>query len=76
MKVCCETGKEVEGIDKLGCTSSDHCQGMMELVEYSQEIGLYEPDDGPLTDEQIEAIRKASSATDVPRENFNKRLFE
>ena len=72
MKVCCETGKEVEGIDKLGCASSDHCKGMIEVVEYSQEIGLY-PE---LTDGQIEAIRKASSATDVPRENFDKRLFE
>jgi hypothetical protein len=45
---------------------------MVELVEYSQEIGLY-PE---LRDEQIEAIRKASSATSVPRENFDKRLFE
>lgn len=36
----------------------------------------YELDDGPLTDEQIEAIRKASPATNTPKENFDKHLFE
>lgn len=36
----------------------------------------YEEDDGPLTEEQIKAIREASAATDTPDENFTERLFE
>lgn len=35
----------------------------------------YELDDGPLTDEQIEAIRAASAATDIHEERATKRLF-
>uniref|UniRef100_A0AB39CE45 Uncharacterized protein n=1 Tax=Pseudomonas phage HRDY3 TaxID=3236930 RepID=A0AB39CE45_9VIRU len=35
----------------------------------------YEPDDGPLTDEQLEAIRAASPATDTPEELFTENLF-
>lgn len=30
----------------------------------------------PLTDEQLEAIRKASPATDTPADNFDKKLFD
>lgn len=35
----------------------------------------YPADDGPLTDEQIEAIRAASPATNTPDENFTSKLF-
>lgn len=30
----------------------------------------------PLTEEQLEAIRKASPATDTPADNFDKKLFD
>lgn len=36
----------------------------------------YEPDDGPLTDEQLDAIRAASSATNTPEELFTESLFD
>lgn len=36
----------------------------------------YEPDDGPLTDEQIATIRQQSSATQTPEEHFNYGQFE
>lgn len=36
----------------------------------------YELDDGPLTHAQIESIRSASSATDIPDERFTERLFD
>lgn len=36
----------------------------------------YEPDDGPLTDAQMDAIRKASPASDTPEELFTENLFE
>lgn len=35
----------------------------------------YEKDDGPLTAQQIDAIRNASSATHIPEDHFNERLF-
>lgn len=35
----------------------------------------YEPDDGPLTAEQLEQIRSASSATKTPEELFTEKLF-
>lgn len=35
----------------------------------------YEPDDGPLTPEQIEWIRANSSATNIPEESFTECLF-
>lgn len=35
----------------------------------------YELDDGPLTPDQISAIRAASSATNIPEERFTERLF-
>ncbi len=38
-------------------------------------IPRYEKDDGPLTVQQIDAIRDASSATNIPEESFNERLF-
>lgn len=38
-------------------------------------LPLYEEDDGPLTADQIQAIRAASSATDTPEECFTERLF-
>lgn len=40
------------------------------------ESARYELDDGPLTDEQINIIRKLSTATEIPQENFNKGLFD
>lgn len=36
----------------------------------------YELDDGPLTMEQIEAIRKASSVSDLPEERITRSLFD
>lgn len=35
----------------------------------------YELDDGSLTEAQLEAIRAASPATDIPEEHFTERLF-
>lgn len=35
----------------------------------------YEPDDGPLTDEQIAWIREKSKATNIPEESFTQCLF-
>lgn len=35
----------------------------------------YEPDDGPLTPEQIERIRAASTATKIPESNFTEMLW-
>lgn len=35
----------------------------------------YEKDDGPLTDNQLAAIREASPATNTPDVNFTWRLF-
>lgn len=39
-------------------------------------VPAYEPDDGPLTDEQIALIRKHSSATGIPDSAFTRRLFD
>lgn len=38
-------------------------------------LPFYEQDDGPLTLDQIRAIRQASSATDTPEEQFTQRIF-
>ncbi|MCW7549949.1 MULTISPECIES: hypothetical protein [Photorhabdus] len=35
----------------------------------------YEKDDGPLSNEQICAIREASAASDIADDNFTQRLF-
>lgn len=35
----------------------------------------YEPDDGPLTKAQLDAIRAASPASQTPEERFTERLF-
>ena len=35
----------------------------------------YELDDGPLTDDQLKAIRAASPASQIPEEQFTERLF-
>lgn len=35
----------------------------------------YELDDGPLTPAQLSAIRAASTATEIPEEQFTERLF-
>lgn len=35
----------------------------------------YELDNGPLTRAQLDAIRAASPATDIPEEQFTERLF-
>lgn len=41
----------------------------------SKQEAWYEPDDGPLTPEQIEWIRAKSSATNIPEESFTECLF-
>ena len=38
-------------------------------------IPCYEMDDGALTDQEMDLIRKISSATDIPAEDFDVRLF-
>ncbi|MYM90577.1 hypothetical protein GTP91_25815 [Rugamonas sp. FT82W] len=38
-------------------------------------LPFYEQDDGPLTIDQIRAIRQASSASDTPEEQFTQRIF-
>lgn len=38
-------------------------------------LPFYEQDDGPLTLAQIRAIRRDSSATDTPEEQFTQRIF-
>ena len=35
----------------------------------------YDKDDGPLTDDQLRAIRDASPATNTPDESFTDRIF-
>lgn len=47
--------------------------GAPEVIKYLTEH--YEKDDGPLTDEQIDAIRKQSSATGTGDSKFNKSLL-
>ena len=37
---------------------------------------VYERDDGELTDKQLEEVRAASSATDIPAERFTEHLFQ
>lgn len=44
-----------------------------EVITYLDET--YEKDDGPLSEEQVAAIRNASSATGIPDSKFNKRLI-
>lgn len=49
---------------------------LADLILKKFEIDLrYAPDDGSLTDQQIKMIRAASSATNIPSENFKDRLF-
>jgi hypothetical protein len=38
-------------------------------------LPFYAKDDGPLTPEQIQSIRQASSASTTPEESFTERLF-
>lgn len=45
----------------------------IEMKNFCPEV--YELDDGPLTDAQIEAIRNASPATNLPDSAFDQRLF-
>jgi len=37
---------------------------------------MYELDEGPLTPEQIQKIREASSATNISDERFAEKLFD
>lgn len=48
-----------------------------EVIKYLDEMHqpAYEKDEGPLTDEQVAAIRKISSATGGPDSKFNKTLL-
>ncbi|NIG21291.1 MULTISPECIES: hypothetical protein [Pantoea] len=38
-------------------------------------LPYYEPDDGPLTDAQIQRINEVSKAADIPEESFTEKLF-
>lgn len=49
---------------------------LLDLNQQRHDNPTYEPDDGPLTDKQIEAIRETSSATGTPDEAYDQRLFE
>jgi hypothetical protein len=47
------------------------------LREYADRVlPRYELDDGPLTDQQIAAIRAASPASHIPQERFKRGLFK
>ena len=62
LKVAAYSGKELEPVGILA-----GCRG----------ISLpYELDDGLLTEEQMEAIRKASSVSDLPENRITRKLFE
>lgn len=60
LKIAASCGKEMEPVGKLA--------GKVDTISY-------ELDDGPLTKEQIEAIRKASIVSDLPEERFTRSLF-
>lgn len=45
------------------------------VVNHTGPMVEYKPDTEPLTDEQIDAIREASPATDIPQESFTRGLF-
>lgn len=60
LKVAAKCGKDMEPAGKLA--------GSLESV--------YELDDGPLTEEQMEAIRKASIVSDLPEERITRSLFD
>lgn len=62
LMVAASCGKEMEPIGKLAGRKVDTMP--------------YELDDGPLTMEQIEAIRKASSVSDLPEERITRSLFD
>lgn len=47
-----------------------------EVSSTGTEAHAYKDDEGPLTDEQLAAIRAASPATDAPIENFTESLFD
>lgn len=61
LKVAANCGKEMEPTGTL-----------------TRKVGTihYELDDGPLTEEQFEAIRKASIVSDLPEERFTRSLFD
>ena len=61
LKVAASCGKEMEPVGKLA--------GKVDTMPY-------ELDDGPLTKEQIEAIRKASIVSDLPEERITRSLFD
>lgn len=56
-----------------------HCWPISKIAEvcarHTPVAPKYEEDDGPLTDVQIDAIRKASPATGTPEEHFTQSLF-
>lgn len=56
----------------LGKTEIAHL-ALREMAE--RYLPKYERDDGPLTTDQLRAVRMASSATNTPEENFTERLF-
>lgn len=60
LKVAAKCGKDIEPTGKLA--------GSQESV--------YELDDGPLTEEQMETIRKASPVSDLPEERITRSLFD
>jgi hypothetical protein len=47
----------------------------VEAVEKEQNV-VYELDDGPLTKEELNQIRKLSAASNIPEENFTRHLFK
>lgn len=56
-----------EKIDSLEIVKADYTNN---TLEHS-----YGPDDGYLTNDQVEAVKRASSATNIPEENFSNSLF-
>lgn len=51
-----------------------HEETLMSVKNKKQVGAGYEKDDGPLTAEQLEQIRSASSATKTPEELFTEKL--
>lgn len=52
-------------------------EDLLSMLSILDSVGKSYPlDDGPLTQEQMEAIRKASSVSDLPEDRITRKLFE
>ncbi|MFT8479146.1 MAG: hypothetical protein ABF917_10280 [Gluconobacter oxydans] len=71
--VAIETVERLMTITGLSKTEVTHL-ALREMAD--RYIPKYEMDDGPLSEEQLEAVRRASSATEIPDERFSRSLLD